>query len=129
MPVVAHLVLTAPRRAQVQLTVTAERGPDGERHVGRLNRQLHWFEFGYYRERGRREYDSGGIVLDPAHHLAGASRFKRSFGGRVVTEHVVRVARPWALRGLLARVFRADDRNPAMNAARGPGAGACDVRP
>jgi hypothetical protein len=117
--VAAHVVMPARRRAQLQLTATAEREAGADRDVGRLNRLLHWHELRHYRERGLAEYDFGGVVLDPAHALAGATRFKRSFGGELVTEHVVRVTRNRLLRAVLARAYRGDSGNPAMNAASG----------
>ena len=118
-PAAARVVLReGRRRALMQMSATAPAAPGLEGTlIGCVNRRLHWYEFEYYRQLGFEAYDFGGIVLDPAHGMYGIARFKRSFGGDVVVERFLRLARNPVLRALLRRAYRRDGRSPSMNAA------------
>jgi len=100
----AHVLPTdRSTRAQLLFSATVERATSRFKdEIGPLNRLLHWFEFQHYREAGVPVYDFGGVVLDPGHPLHGIGLFKQSFGGRIVAEDVVRLARNPALRAALS---------------------------
>ncbi len=71
-----------------------------------MNRLLHWYEIRHYKQAGIPIYDFGGIVLDPSHPLHGIGMFKRSFGGELVVEDIVRLARNPLLRAALRAASR-----------------------
>ena len=93
--IAAHAVLVDwPARARA--TVGGEIDPMDERFsgmIGPMNRLLHWHEMNYYKHRGVRQYDFGGLVLDEASPMYDISRFKLSFGGEPVAENVVQLWR------------------------------------
>ncbi len=102
-PIAAHVILRdRPRRARLLLSGTADRTNDRLRSVlGPCNRLLHWHELRYYKAEGYGFYDFGGCDLDkksPTHLI---SRFKLSFGGQVVAEPRVYLAKSPALRAVL----------------------------
>ena len=99
-PVATHVVrVDGVDRARVLIGATVERGADLPGGViGALNRYLLWHEIGHYRSRGVRYFDFGGVTLDRASALYSIARFKLSFGGDVVEEHVVGLTRGSALR-------------------------------
>lgn len=84
---------------------------ESRRRVGRANRWLHWKDMNYFRGRGVRTYDCGGLTSDP-----NIAEFKRSFGGADVTEYSGYVAATWKgalvlrIRNALVR-WRARDRS------------------
>ena len=87
--IAAHVfVLDYPRRARLLISATADRNDARNRYlVGALNRKLHWYEIQFFKEKGYRWFDFGGIELDPNSKLYSISRFKMSFGGIVVKEY------------------------------------------
>jgi len=99
-PVATHIVrVDGENRARVLLGATAERGGDLPGGViGALNRYLLWHEIEHYRSGGVRYFDFGGITLDRQSPLYSIARFKLSFGGDVVEEHVVGLAADIPLR-------------------------------
>jgi hypothetical protein len=98
----AHVFLSDTRRVRMLFSATAERSDrDRDRLVGLANRYLHWRELLHYRERGVQVYDFGGVDLDPGSPLYSVTQFKRSFGGGVVAEESIYLARNPLLRGAL----------------------------
>jgi len=105
----AHLVLVDPPfRARLLMGATArlERGVQ-RTLMGGVNRYLHWFEFNYYRAKGIPCYDFGGVELDQQSPLYSISKFKLSFGGETVRQHIVRLAANRGLRFGLRKLGRA----------------------
>jgi GNAT acetyltransferase-like protein len=101
-PLAAHVVLRDGARARLLFSATAQRGsPEDRRTIGLASRCLHWHEILCYRDRSFVHYDFGGFVVDPRSPLYAISEFKRSFGGTVVHEESLRLARPGTLRALL----------------------------
>jgi hypothetical protein len=107
-PVATHVVrVDGDLRARVLMGATVERGVTLPGSViGALNRYLLWHEIGHYQSRGVRHFDFGGVTLDRQSPLYSIARFKLSFGGDVVEEHVVRLARDLGLRLALRTVAR-----------------------
>mgnify|MGYP001386872042 CR=1 FL=1 len=98
-PLAVHVVLhDCPSRARFLLGGSADRKDERFRNfVGPANRWLHWHELRYYKTAGFRFYDFGGIELDQS--LAEPiPQFKLSFGGQVVAEPMVYLAKNPALR-------------------------------
>src|SRR5207237_4945562 len=96
---------------RVRLTMSGEVDPGEGRYrgiVGPMNRLLHWHEMQYYKERGIRHYDFGGLVVDEASPAYEISRFKLSFGGEPAVENVLRLWRGAASRRLLRRLAGPD---------------------
>ena len=88
------LVDAPSRRVRGLFGATADRAdPRYRGAVGPLNRALFWHEFMHYKARGIRWYDMGGVEFDQASPVYSISKFKASFGGVVVTEHTLRLAR------------------------------------
>jgi hypothetical protein len=118
-PTAARVVFRAGgRRAVMRMSAIVPTAPGTEGTlVGCVNRRLHWHEFEHYRAQGFDAYDFGGVVVDPRHVMYGIAQFKRSFGGDLVTERFLRLARNPLLRVLLRLGFRGDGRSPSMNAA------------
>jgi len=53
--------------------------------IGWINKYLHWRTILYFKEKGFKTFDWGGIGNDPNNKaLVGIDKFKRSFGGQVV---------------------------------------------
>lgn len=113
-PLVTHVILVdGDRCARALISATADRADGGERAlVSALNRLLHWHEILHYRAAGVATYDLGGVVLDPQAAEWSISQFKAGFGGTVVTQHVVRLARNPLLRWALRRARRAPAAEP-----------------
>jgi len=87
-PYCAHLYLSDPEASRArELHSATRRLEDAEeaRTSADLNRLLHWHEMQLYREQGFRTYDLGGITAEATD---GRARFKLSFGGEIVREHV-----------------------------------------
>ncbi len=106
--VAAHVLLVdPPHRVRLLFSATADGGveiPSSVVHVA--NRYLHWTELSRYRGQGIADYDFGGIVLDAASSLYPISQFKLSFGGRMLTSHILRLARNSRLRAALRELAR-----------------------
>ena len=84
----AHLMLSDPEAGRARLLFSAGRRleePEMARTSADLNRLLHWREMQFYREQGFQTYDFGGITEEATDGIA---RFKLSFGGAIVREHV-----------------------------------------
>jgi hypothetical protein len=102
-PVAAH-VLRRDHPGHVRLLMSGGADRSDERFrsiVGPCNRLLHWHEFQHYKAEGYRVYDFGGCELDKAAPGYPISQFKLSFGGEVVEEPMVYLARTPALRAVL----------------------------
>ncbi|MBA3685641.1 MAG: GNAT family N-acetyltransferase [Planctomycetes bacterium] len=99
----AHAILAdGTRRARALISATADRGASTDRNlVSALNRWLHWNELKHYSARGVQWYDFGGLELDEQAPEWSISQFKLTFGGQVVTQHIVRCARNPLLRAAL----------------------------
>jgi GNAT acetyltransferase-like protein len=86
-PLCSHVLLRDATIGRARLLFSASRrfeDRETARLCGVLNRFLHWREIALYREEGFATYDLGGIEEDDSN---GITRFKMSFGGRVVKEH------------------------------------------
>jgi Acetyltransferase (GNAT) domain len=104
-PMCGHMVLRDADSARVRLLYSASRRLDDKesaRLCGSLNRFLHLHEIALYREEGFRTYDFGGIQDGGSD---GITRFKLSFGGRVVTEHTYLCAGRPRLARLIVDLF------------------------
>jgi lipid II:glycine glycyltransferase (peptidoglycan interpeptide bridge formation enzyme) len=56
--------------------------------VGRANRYLHWTDIRFFKKNGYQVYDFAGLTLDKNNKvLNNIDRFKREFGGSVVTKY------------------------------------------
>jgi len=126
-PVACHVVqVDGTARARVVSGATVQRGTLPGAIVGALNRYLLWEEMRYYREGGVGHFDLGGITLDETSPLFSITRFKMSFGGDVVEEHIVHLARSPTLRLALRAMARA---KAAAGQARHAWARTTGVRP
>jgi hypothetical protein len=102
-PLAAHVLLRDhPGRARLMLSGGVDRS-DKRFHgaVGPANRFLHWRELQYYKAEGYRFYDFGGCDLDKESSHYRNTQFKLSFGGKVVEEPIVYLAKNPALRAIL----------------------------
>ena len=83
----AHLVDEGECRARMLYSSSARFDTEDAALVGRANCWCHWREMLYFRERGIRTYDLGGIAIN-AHDrvLEGINEFKLGFGGKIVRE-------------------------------------------
>jgi hypothetical protein len=101
--VAAHIVVAhGSLRARPMVIATVDRRTHPDRTaVGPLNRTLYWHEFAYYRQRGVRYYDFGGLILDRTDPRYSVAAFKLSFGGNVIKENILRLSGDAALRFLL----------------------------
>jgi hypothetical protein len=113
-PMAAHVILRDhPRRARLLLSGGEDRNNERFRAiVGPCNRLLHWHELRHYKAEGFRAYDFGGCDLDKKSPHYSNSQFKLSFGGEVVEEPVLYLAKNPALRAILRA------RSAAQNALR-----------
>jgi hypothetical protein len=87
-PYCAHLYLGDPEAGRARELHSATRraeNPEDTRTSADLNRLLHWHEMQLYRGEGFRTYDLGGIAAEATD---GRARFKLSFGGEILREHV-----------------------------------------
>ena len=56
--------------------------------IGRANRYLHWCDIIYFKNIGLKIYDFGGLALDNKNiQKTNIDRFKKGFGGEVITEY------------------------------------------
>jgi hypothetical protein len=102
-PLAAHVLLRDPRRrARLLLSGSADRSSERFRKtVGPANRLLHWHELLHYKAGGYGLYDFGGCAPEKESPFYLISQFKLSFGGKIVEEPMVYLARNPALRALL----------------------------
>ncbi len=100
MPLVAHVLLRDhPGRARLLLSGGVDRGDERFRNVvGPANRLLHWRELQYYKAEGYRYYDFGGCDVNKQSRHYRNTQFKLSFGGQVVEEPHVYLAKNPVLR-------------------------------
>ncbi len=100
-PLAAHVLLRDhPGRARLMLSGGADRGEERfHRVVGPGNRLLHWQELQDYKAEGFHCYDFGGCDLNKDSHHYRNTQFKLSFGGQVVEEPTIHLAKNPALRG------------------------------
>ena len=99
-PLVAHVMLRdRPGRARLLFSGSADRhDPRFHAVIGPCNRLLHWHELRHYKAEGYSVYDFGGCDLDKQSPSYPISQFKLSFGGEVVAEPMLYLARNPALR-------------------------------
>jgi hypothetical protein len=102
-PIAAHAMLRdLPARARMLLSGGEDRANEKFREVvGPANRLLHWHELQYYKSKGVRFYDFGGCDLREDAPEYPITQFKLSFGGQVVKEPLVYLAKNPGLRALL----------------------------
>jgi hypothetical protein len=98
--VAAHVILPDhPGRARLLLSGTVDRDDPRYHNVaGPLNRLLHWAEVQHYKAKGFRYYDFGGCELDKSSPSYPITEFKLSFGGEVVEEPLLFLAKNPLLR-------------------------------
>jgi hypothetical protein len=103
LPIAAHVVQRDhPGRAKLLLSGGADRSDDRLRGaVGPGNRILHWRELQYYKAEGYHFYDFGGCDVNKESPHYRNTQFKLSFGGEVVEEPMVYLAKNPALRAIL----------------------------
>ena len=83
----AHLVDEREYRARMLYSSSARFDAEDAALVGRANCWCHWKEMLYFRERGIRTYDLGGIAMNVHDRvLEGINEFKLGFGGKIVQE-------------------------------------------
>jgi hypothetical protein len=94
-PVATHVMLRdPPARAKLLFSATADRSLARFRPmVGPCNRLLHWYEVQHYKAKGFRYYDFGGCTLDKGAPDYSITQFKLSFGGEVVAEPTLFLAK------------------------------------
>jgi hypothetical protein len=125
-----HAVLVDPT-GRVRLIMAAEVKPLDEAvrgMVGPMNRLLHWHELNYYKDRGCRYYDFGGLILDESSPAYNVSRFKLSFGGEPIVENVMQLWRGPAARRVLRELAGRDGARGALKAFVQAGARLQSVR-
>lgn len=86
-PMCGHVLFRDRAIGRARLLYSANRHLEHRetaRICGILNRFLHWSEIGVYRDEGYKTYDFGGIQKDSRD---GITRFKMSFGGKVIGEY------------------------------------------
>jgi lipid II:glycine glycyltransferase (peptidoglycan interpeptide bridge formation enzyme) len=107
-PLAAHVILRdPPGRARLLMSGIADRNDERFRSVvGPCNRLLHWHELQHYKAKGFRLYDFGGIELDRSLFEPNPD-FKLSFGGEVVAEPMLYLAKNPALRAVLRGISAA----------------------
>ena len=100
-PLAAHVILRdRPGRARLLMSGGVDRKDERFRDTaGPANRLLHWHELQHYKAEGFRFYDFGGIELDKS-ALEPIPQFKLSFGGEVVAEPMLYLAKNPALRAV-----------------------------
>ncbi len=108
MPLAAHVILRdPPGRARLLFSGGPDRSDKCVRNlVGPCNRLLHWHELQYYKAQGFRYYDFGGIDLRE-NSSEPNPQFKLSFGGEVVLEPMLYLAKNPALRAALGGITAA----------------------
>jgi hypothetical protein len=105
-PVATHVMMRDPPvRAKLLLSGTVDRNEERFHSVvGPCNRLLHWQELRHYQAAGYRYYDFGGCELDKAAVDYPITQFKLSFGGEVVSEPTLFLAKNPAVRALFRGV-------------------------
>jgi hypothetical protein len=109
-PLAVHVVLRDhPGRARLMMSGSVDRDDERFRNtVGPANRLLHWHELQHYKAAGFRAYDFGGIEFNQ--NLAEPiPQFKLSFGGVVVAEPMLYLAKNPVLRAALRGIGTARD--------------------
>jgi hypothetical protein len=112
-PLCSHLLLRDSESGTARLLYSASRRlhtPEDGAICGALNRYLHWQEMLHYQSQGFVTFDFGGIRSpdDPI------SRFKLSFGGRIVTESYYVLGGVVWLAKLASLVYERMFRRPAF---------------
>ncbi len=102
-PVAAHVLLRDfPGRARLLLSGCEDRTNERFRGiVGPANRLLHWHELQNYKARAFHFYDFGGCVAPEASAPSSISQFKMSFGGEIIAEPNLYLAKNPGLRTAL----------------------------
>jgi hypothetical protein len=103
-PVAAHVMFRdPPNRARLFFSGTADRNEERFRPVvGPCNRLLHWHELRHYHAAGYHYYDFGGCELDKAAVDYPITQFKLSFGGEIVSEPMLFLAKHPTVRALFS---------------------------
>src|SRR5262249_1094740 len=94
-PVCGHLLLRDERLKRVGALLTASTRLNANEPailVSSLNRWLHWYEMKLFKGEGIDVYDFCGVGTDTP-EKASIAYFKKSFGGKQVTEHNYVLAR------------------------------------
>jgi len=100
-----------PKRARLLISATARRDEYRMRNlVSALNRKLHWYEIQFFKERGFRIFDFGGINPNPASPTYSVTLFKMSFGGYIVKYYNLWVSSSKMIRALSSWYFRLQGR-------------------
>jgi hypothetical protein len=106
--VAAHVALVNPPHS-VRLLHSATADAAGhlpQKVLNVANRYLHWFEILYYKDAGIAWYDFGGLDLDTRASTYHISQFKLSFGGQILGQNSLRLARNRGLRLALRQFGR-----------------------
>jgi lipid II:glycine glycyltransferase (peptidoglycan interpeptide bridge formation enzyme) len=86
-----HSYITANNRARLAQSASLFRASDNPAFralTGRANRLLHWDDILYFKDRGYKIYDLGGVTPDKSNNEGQAiARFKECFGGSLVKEY------------------------------------------
>jgi lipid II:glycine glycyltransferase (peptidoglycan interpeptide bridge formation enzyme) len=86
-----HSYITANNRARLAQSASLFRASDSTAFralTGRANRLLHWDDILYFKDRGYKIYDFGGVALDKSNKEGQTiNRFKECFGGTLVKEY------------------------------------------
>jgi len=83
----AHVMDEGESRVRLLYSSSARFDKEDAALAGRANRWCHWKDMMYFRDRGIRVYDFGGVAGSTHNHaLHGIDDFKLGFGGTVVHE-------------------------------------------
>jgi len=100
-----------PKRARLLISATTRRDEYRTRSlVSALNRKLHWYEIQFFKDRGFRIFDFGGINPSPASPTYSITLFKMSFGGYIVKYYNLWVSSSKMIRALGSWYFRLQSR-------------------
>lgn len=96
-----------PERARLLISATARLDEYKMRSlVSALNRKLHWYEIQFFKNRGFRIFDFGGINPNPTLPTYFITQFKMSFGGDIVKYYNLWVSSSKMTRTLGSLYFR-----------------------
>jgi lipid II:glycine glycyltransferase (peptidoglycan interpeptide bridge formation enzyme) len=106
--IVFHTYITSNNRARLVHSASLFREIEDTSYtniIGRANRLLHWDDILYFKHRGYKVYDFGGISMDQSDvEKQNINKFKKSFGGTLVKEYNSLV--PVSLKGYLYVLYR-----------------------